>query len=146
MTNNLLQYLPIIIPSILGYGTAMFCGVQTSSGTVVSIRPPPFVFSIVWPILYLMLGFSWFYARQNKNITSDIFYTTLILLLSVWLIVYSCKNNKKMGIYVLILSVIVSLFACIPGNFQSRILILPLIAWLIFATILNIMEVRLLTM
>ena len=140
------EYIPIILPSLLGYGTAMFCKVNKDSGAIILIRPPPIVFSIVWPILYLMLGFSWFYARQNKNITSDIFYTTLILLLSVWLIVYSCKNNKKMGIYVLILSVIVSLFACIPGNFQSRILILPLIAWLIFATILNIMEVRLLTM
>ena len=138
------EYIPIILPSLLGYGTAMFCKVNKDSGANVSLRPPPIVFSIVWPILYLMLGFSWFYARQNKNITADIFYATLIILLSTWLIVYSCSNNKKMGIYVLILSVIVTLFACIPGNFQSRILILPLIAWLIFATILNIMEVRLL--
>lgn len=140
------EYIPIILPSLLGYGTAMFCKVNKDSGATVSLRPPSIVFSIVWPILYLMLGFSWFYARQNKNITADIFCTTLILLLSIWLIVYSCKNNKKMAIYVLVLSVIVSLFACISGNFQSRILILPLIAWLIFATILNIMEVRLLTL
>ena len=140
------EYIPIILPSLLGYGTAMFCKVNKDSGATVSLRPPPIVFSIVWPILYLMLGFSWFYARQNKNITADIFYTTLIILLSTWLIVYSCSNNKKMGIYVLVLSVIVSLFACTLGNFQSRILILPLIAWLIFATILNIMEVRLITL
>jgi tryptophan-rich sensory protein len=136
------EYIPIILPSLLGYGTAMFCKVTKDSGINVSIRPPPIIFSIVWPILYLMLGFSWFYARKNKNVTSDLFYTMLILLLSVWLIVYSCKNNKKLGIYVLIFSIIASIFACISGNFKSRILILPLIAWLIFATILNIMEVK----
>jgi len=139
------EYIPIILPSILGYGTAMICGVNKDSGAVVPIRPPPIVFSIVWPILYLMLGFSWFYARKNNNVISDLFYSILVFLLSVWILVYSCQKNKKLAIYILLLSVITGIFAYnFSLNFNSKLLIAPLIAWLIFATILSITEVILL--
>lgn len=143
MTNHL-QYLPIIIPSILGYGTAMFCGVQSSSGIVVPIRPPPVVFSIVWPILYIMLGVSWYYSRKIKTLLSDIFYGTLVFLLSLWIIIYSCENNKLGGVYILILSIVFSLLSYTVGDLTSQLLIVPLIGWLLFATILNVFEVQLL--
>ena len=139
-----LQYFPIIIPSLLGYGTAMFCGVQSSSGVVVSIRPQPIVFSIVWPILYIMLGLSWFFSRKIKTLLTDIFYGSLVFLLSLWIIIYSCENNKLGGVYILILSIVFSLLCYTVGDLTSRLLIVPLIGWLLFATLLNVFEVQLL--
>ena len=148
MTSNhlyqYLQYLPIIIPALLGYGTAMFCEVQSSSGIVVPIRPPPIVFSVVWPILYIMLGVSWYYSRKIKTLLSDIFYGTLVFLLSLWIIIYSCENNKLGGVYILILSIVFSLLSYTVGDLTSQLLIVPLIGWLLFATILNVFEVQLL--
>lgn len=139
------EYIPIIIPSIVGYGTSLICGLNKDSGAVVPIRPPPIVFSIVWPVLYLMLGFSWFYARKNNNVISDLFFSILVFLLSMWIIIYSCKKNKKLSIYILLLSIIIGICAYISSlNFNSKLLITPLIAWLIFATILNVTEVILL--
>lgn len=139
------EYIPIILPSLFGYGTAMICGINKDSGTIVPIRPSPVVFSIVWPVLYLMLGFSWFYARKNNNVISDLFYSILVFLLSLWIIVYSCKKNKKLAIYVLLFSIIIGIFVYMSSlNFKSKLLIAPLIAWLIFALILNIAEVILL--
>ena len=138
------EYLPIIIPSLLGYGTAMFCKVKNNSGLVVSIRPSPIVFSIVWPLLYLMLGLSWYYSRKNKTLLSDIFYGILVFLLSFWIIIYSCKNKKIFAVYILILSIIFSLLAYTVGDLTSKLLIVPLIGWLLFATLLNVFEVQLL--
>ena len=139
-----LQYFPIIIPSLLGYGTAMFCGVQSNSGVVVSIRPPPVVFSIVWPILYIMLGLSWFFSRKIKTLLTDIFYGSLVLLLTLWIIIYSCENNKLGGVYILILSIVFSLLSYTVGDLKSKLLIVPLIGLLLFATLLNVFEVQLL--
>ena len=138
----MLEYLPIVIPSLLGYSTAMFCNVQKSSAVNVAIRPPAIVFSLVWPVLYIFLGISWYISRKTRPLLSDIFYGILICLLSLWIIVYSCKNNKKYGVYVLVLSVMFGILAYTVGGLESRLLIVPLIVWLCFATLLNVIEVE----
>ena len=138
----MLDYLIILIPSILGYGTSMLCNVQKDAGSTVNFRPPPIAFSIVWPILYILLGFSWFYSRKVNRELSDIFYTLLNLVLISWIIVYSCQNNKKYGIYVLILSFIFAMCCYTLGDIKSKLMIVPLLGWIMFATLLNIFEVQ----
>ena len=135
------EYIPIALPSLLGYGTAMFCNVGNQAGSTVSFRPPPIVFSIVWPILYIMLGVSWYFARKSNQLWADIFYIALISLLNLWIIIYSCQGDKKNAIYVLVLSVAVALSCYTVADFTGKLLIVPLITWLMFATLLNIFEV-----
>jgi len=132
----------ICLPALTGYLTAMFCKVGSDSGSNVSFRPPPIVFSIVWPILYLFLGISWVLARNYNRYIADIAYIIIILLLNMWIYVYSCQKDKKSAISVIALSFIATLLTCIfLGTFLSKLLILPLVLWLFFATILNIFEV-----
>ena len=92
-----------------------------------------------------MLGFSWYFSRQNEKELSDLFYGFLIIFLSLWIIIYSCKQNKKLAVYVLLLSFTFSLLSYTVGNLESKLLIVPLIGWLLFATLLNILEVQLLS-
>jgi tryptophan-rich sensory protein len=138
----MLDYLIILTPSILGYGTSMLCNMQKDAGSTVNFRPPPITFSIVWPILYILLGFSWFYSRKVNRELSDIFYTLLNLVLISWIIVYSCQNNKKYGIYILILSFIFAMCCYTLGDIKSKLMIVPLLGWIMFATLLNIFEVQ----
>ena len=137
------EYIPILLPSLFGYGTAMFCNVGSQSGSNVSFRPPPVVFSIVWPVLYIMLGVSWYFARKSNELWSDIFYISLIMLLNLWIVLYSCQGDKKNAIYVLVLSIVFGLLCYTVADFTAKLLIVPLIGWLLFATILNIFEVQL---
>jgi tryptophan-rich sensory protein len=137
----MLEYIPIVIPALVGYTTSMFCHVNKTSGIKVSFIPPPVIFSIIWPVLYLLFGISWFYSRKNNKVLTDIFFSILVILLSLWIYVYSCKNNKKNGIYILFLSIVFS-FCYTVGNFNSKLLIVPLIVWLLFASLLNIFEVE----
>ena len=134
------EYIPIFVPSLLGYGTAMFFKIGNQAGENVSFRPPAIVFSIVWPILYILLGLSWYFSRQKKTLLSDIFYISLIIFLSMWIVVYS--NNKKNAIYILLLSIVFALLSYTVADLKGKLLITPLIVWLIFATILNIFEVQ----
>ena len=141
----ILEYIPIIIPGLSGYTTSMFCNVSKTSGAQVSFRPPAFIFSIIWPLLYLLFGFSWYFARKSdiNNITLiDINYGILVLLLNFWIYIYACKNNKKDAIYILVLSIVFGLLSYTLGNLTSKMLIVPLIVWLLFATLLNIFEVE----
>lgn len=140
---SIVKYIPIIIPALFGYGIAMLCKVNKNSGSSVIFRPPAIVFSLVWPILYLFLGLSWYYARKDNNILIDIFYSILVILLCGWVFTYSCINNKKLGIYMIVLSIIfASLCYTLTDNKTSKLLIVPLIGWLFFATLLNVFEVQ----
>ena len=128
----------------MGYTSAVFCGVNKDSGKMVKFRPPPIVFSIVWPILYLLLGISWFLAREQPNsILVDAMYLSLNLILCLWLYVYSCRKDKKNAIYVIVLSIIFAMFCyTICENVLGKLAIVPLIGWLYLATLINIFEVE----
>ena len=67
----------------------------------------------------------------------------LVFLLSLWIIIYSWQNNKIGGEYILMLSIVFSLLSYTIGDLTSQLLIVPLIGWLLFATLLNIFEVQL---
>jgi tryptophan-rich sensory protein len=128
----------------MGYTSALFCGVNKDSGKIVKFRPPPIVFSIVWPILYLLLGISWFLAREQPNsILVDTMYLSLNLILCLWLYVYSCRKDKKNAIYVIVLSIIFAMFCyTVCENVLGKLAIVPLIGWLYLATLINIFEVE----
>jgi tryptophan-rich sensory protein len=128
----------------MGYTFALFCGVNKDSGKIVKFRPPPIVFSIVWPILYLLLGISWLLARNQPNsIFVDAIYLSLNLILCLWLYVYSCRKDKKNAIYVIVLSIIFAMFCyTVCENVLGKLAIVPLIGWLYLATLINIFEVE----
>ena len=141
--NNLLSSSIILLPSILGYLSAALCNVKDISGSSVNFRPKSEIFSTVWIILYILIGLSWYYAmkEQNKNLTI-IIYILLNIALCSWIYFYSCKNQKINGIYSLIVSFIFALCCYTIGNLESKLLIVPLIGWLLFATFINVAEVQ----
>ena len=147
---NLIKYLPILIPSIMGYTSAIVCMVGQDSGKIVKFRPPPAAFSVVWSVLYLLLGISWYLARQQPLLenyqgfnVADVLYLTLNIILCLWVYVYSCRGDKKNGIYVIVLSIIFAMMCyTICGDIRGKLAIVPLMGWLFLATLLNVFEVE----
>jgi tryptophan-rich sensory protein len=126
----------IFIPAILISLTSYICPNLESSASNVKLRPPGWVFGVVWPILYLTTGLSWQRTKMDRE------FLILIASLCAWLIVYSCRGEKNKARYVLAWSVLVSLY--ILWNMRktnSYWLMIPLTSWLIFATYLNQAEV-----
>jgi tryptophan-rich sensory protein len=62
--------------------------------------------------------------------------------LSLWIFVYSCKNNKKDGLYIIIISIIFAMLSYTVAPLNSKLMIVPLIGWLFFATLLNAFELK----
>ena len=51
--NNIIR---LLYPMIIGYIISYQCKMNKSDGSIAKFRPPPIVFGIVWPILYILIG------------------------------------------------------------------------------------------
>ena len=124
------------VPIISGYALALQCPMTREEGATLAQSPPPHVFGIVWPILYLLLGFSW--SNSRNDVTTDIMHGVLTTLLCLWILVFSCLDQKKYGVYVL--ACVVATTACCMSLHTgkiSKIALTPLLAWTSLAFQLN---------
>ena len=133
--------LRLFFAMILGYIVSMNCKMGKGSGNNVKFRPPSYLFGIVWPILYILLGISWINSyKGNKNI--DLLFITLSSLLAIWIIVYSCMRDKKNAIFILLLILLSIVYLMILIPQKSKLYLAPLLVWILFATFLNTTEVQ----
>lgn len=133
----------LFYPMILGFLVSANCKMGEDSGKSIKFRPPSYVFGIVWPILYILLGLSWINSVKTiKDYWIDKMYFALSTLLALWIVSYSCMKNKKLSIYVLLLSMVIigSLMVLIPQ--KSKLMLMPLTVWLSFAILMNTTEVQ----
>jgi tryptophan-rich sensory protein len=121
----------LFIPMLSVYIVSYYYPVTKQAGKDIWFRPPPYVFGIVWPILLLLIGFSW-YLRPNLSF----YYTILTILLSTWSIFWSYSK-----IYSLINIIITAFFTLYlifkKYSKKSSVLLIPLFLWLSFASLLN---------
>lgn len=131
----------LVYPMVAGFGVSLFCKME-KSGVNVKFRPPPYIFGIVWPILYLLLGWSWVQSNPRQNQLIDGLFFTLSSLLAVWIVVYSCRKDKKNAVFVMvaILLAIALLMVLIPQ--KSKLMLTPLGIWILFALLLSTTEVQ----
>lgn len=121
----------LFIPMLSVYIVSYYYPVTKQATKEIWFRPPPYVFGIVWPILLLLIGFSW-YLRPSLSF----YYTILTILLSTWSIFWSYSK-----IYSLINIIITAFFTLYlifkKYSKKSSVLLIPLFLWLSFATLLN---------
>ena len=134
---NLEDYIYLFLPLVSGYTVSAFCAPTKSAASNIKFRPPSWIFGIVWPILYILIGLAWINSKEYS-----LYFFTLIILLNLWLITYVCQKNKIGGIYILLLSLLTTLLIYTSVEKFSKYLISPLFIWLLFATLLNIFEVQ----
>lgn len=127
----------LFAPMISGYTMSAFCGPGKSAGRSVKFRPPAWVFGVVWPILYILIGLAWI---RSKHLTVS--FITLLVLLNLWLLVYVCQKNKVGGVYIIFLSLLSALYIFISLDKTTKYLFAPLLVWLLFAAFLNTFEVQ----
>lgn len=142
-TENIVRF---ILPMMLGYLTSHSCWKRVSSkraGASVAFRPPAYVFGIVWPILYIMIGLSWVIAAKTKktNTHIELCYLSISILLASWIFVYGCKNRKVWGVYSIALSLGAIIMTMNLVGVESRVLLVPLLTWLLLALLMNVFEV-----
>lgn len=127
----------------VGYLVSLKCKMNNRSGSSVRFRPPSYIFGIVWPILYFLIGSSWIKSTdslfENKI---DLLFISLSLLLGFWIYVYACMNNKLGSLYIMFLIFLNLLFLMILIPEKSKLLLAPLCVWLLYATFILTADIQ----
>lgn len=140
MIDKIKKYFVIFVPIILGSIVGLI--VDTTSYSMVnkpSVSPPGVVFPIVWSILYLIMGYSYYKSNRDDG-TKKVYYAQLIvnLLWSFWF--FSFKLYLFSSLWILLLIVLV--IDMIVRFYQDKKILgyinLPYLVWLIFAFYLSI--------
>jgi len=126
----------LIAPLVSGFGISMICPMSKKYRNIQKQQPPSYVFKIVWPILYLLLGYSWNKAYSKREL--DLLHGFITFLLTLWIIVFSCMKDEKHGIYIIALT-IATIICCMSmhDNNICKMTLIPLLAWLLVAFQLN---------
>lgn len=107
--------------------------------------PPPIVFSIVWPILYLLMGIAAYriYMRKKdgENVKKAlVLYAIQLVLNFMWSIIFFRFKLYGLAFIELIILLIFIILTTIEFFKKDRIagfLMLPYVIWVSFAAILN---------
>lgn len=127
--------IPLILGGIVGLITSK--GSSSYDGIV-----PGYVFPIVWSILYILMGISSYLISDDSKLIK-IYIVSLIINL-LWPIIFFSFGLKVLGFFwilILILVVGYMIYRFYDKNRVSAYLLIPYLLWLIFASILNLIEI-----
>lgn len=136
----------ILIPLLLGgiVGTLTSGSDAYKEMIQPSFAPPAILFPIVWSILYILMGISFYIISESKNIIKGdakfSYYLQLVvnLLWSFFFFTFKWYLFSSIWIVLLIFLVINMIKKFTSINKLSGYLQIPYLLWLVFALILNI--------
>lgn len=102
--------------------------------------PPSFVFGPVWTLLYAFMGISLYLILQKKKRELTWFWIQLILNV-LWSIVFFGFKSPELGLFViggLLFSIIMTIRSFKKIEKRAAYLLYPYVAWVSFATLLNL--------
>ena len=119
-------------------------GVGARAGETVPFRPPAWVFGVAWPVLLVLCGISWALAQRAQatgpaRALVGVTYALATALLGAWVVTY--RRSKVAGVWVLVGAVAATLASFAQGTPVSKVLLAPLVAWLLLALLMNTAEV-----
>lgn len=132
---------PLIIGIISGLITNNSIDYSTLNKPALS--PPGIVFPIVWTILYILIGLSYYLYKNNTytTLTEEIVYYLQLFLNFTWTIIFFTLKLRFLAI-IWILALTISIYTLITLFIQkyklSAYLLIPYLLWCIFATYLTI--------
>ncbi|MFT8747131.1 TspO/MBR family protein [Liquorilactobacillus nagelii] len=139
----------ILVIEFIGSLSAFFAGdikAIYNHLSLPALSPPTYLFGIVWPILYALIGISGYliyqqvYPKHIKLIDYSLFLTQLILNF-VWSIIFFKVSAYWLGFLIIIVLDLVVLSCIIHFYKNSRlasILMVPYLIWIIFASYLTL--------
>ncbi len=127
--------IPLVLGGIVGLITSK--GSSSYDGIV-----PRWIFPVVWSILYIMMGISSYLIRDDKKLI-NIYIVSLVMNL-LWPIIFFGFKLKVLGFFWILLLILVvgyMIYRFYDKNKVSAYLLIPYLLWIIFASILNLIEI-----
>ena len=146
-----------VVPAVLllGFVSGRLGGDAAADPWFIALRkpemfPPPMVFGIVWPILYAVMGFAaalvcaaW---GSRYRLPAILAFALQLLVNLAWSPVFFGQHEITLGLYIIVLldvAVLVTVVLFWQVRRPAALLLLPYLAWILFATVLNYQFLRL---
>ena len=133
--------IPLIVGGVVGFITSRFMDYQMLEKPF--LAPPGFIFSIVWTILYVLMGISYGILKSNgllDDTASFVYYLQLGInaLWSIFFFVLDWRLFAFFWILLLLATVIWMIKVFYERNKIAGLLQIPYLIWIVFATYLNL--------
>ena len=116
--------------------TRRLCPTASFAPSRAPLQPPPWVFGVVWPLLFVSTGATWALAPRAQ--TTDALFGALTLLCCAWLPLYTCARTFVLAAIVLAVATAAAVTTVAVASPAHRWVAVPLPLWLAFATYLNL--------
>lgn len=135
----------LTFPLILGITSGLITknSIDYSNLNKPPLSPPGIIFPIVWTILYILIGLSYYLFKKNTqaNITEEITYYLQLFLNFTWTIIFFTLKLRFLAIiWIIALSIsIYTLITLFQQKYKpSAYLLIPYLIWCIYATYLTV--------
>ena len=140
--NKFKLFIAILIPVAIGGIVGFIINPYIDYNSLVQppLSPPSIVFPIVWTILYVLMGIS-YYLLKNPSKKEKIIYFVQLGVNALWsLFFFIGKFYLFSFIWIVLLDVLVIFMIGIfyQNNKASAYLQIPYLIWILFATYLNL--------
>jgi len=136
--------LPLVAGSVGSYFTISSIDSWYQTVNKPIFNPPDWVFGLAWTILYILMGISFYliWASKKKNKKSAIkFFLIQLVLNASWSIIFFGLHNPLLAfinIIALWIAIYMTIRAFAPISKTASYLLYPYLAWVSFASILNL--------
>lgn len=140
--NKFKLFIDILIPVAIGGIVGFIINPYIDYNSLVKppLSPPSIVFPIVWTILYVLMGIS-YYLLKNSSKKEKIIYFVQLGVNALWSVFFFVfKFYLFSFVWILLLDVLVILMIIIfcRNNKVSAYLQIPYLVWILFASYLNL--------
>tara|TARA_Y100000389_G_scaffold8449_1_gene8031 strand:+ start:2619 stop:3086 length:468 start_codon:yes stop_codon:yes gene_type:complete len=139
-----LKYIFIFIPLILGTVISNFSNFKTDKEynklNKSKAMPPNYIFAIIWPILYLLIGISYYYGINTNSYYNYIIPIIGLIINYSYTPIFLKLDNLILALIIVLLTLVFAIITFIQFYYFNKIasyLLIPYILWLIFASYLS---------
>lgn len=135
----------VLIPLVVGFLSSFLIKNQIYLYDMLTkplLAPPSIIFPIVWTILYILMGVSFYLIWNNKNTNIDAFiaYGLQLFFNFFWPILFFNAGLLFVSfVWILLLGIVLidTIYIFFKENPLAGVLLVPYLIWLTFATYLN---------
>lgn len=140
-TDDNMFYAIAVAPLMASVGTMALYGFPKPEPDVTKPLPPDFVFAVVWTLLYILIGIAM--ARSWDCMISRTLGIVLVVCLLAWTPLFTSKEEyaEYFAFYLLQFCFLLALALYTTVDQTSKLLLVPLLVWLLTASKFNYSEV-----
>ena len=133
--------IPVVAGSLIGYLSASNSSEIYSGLTAPPLNPPSITFSIVWPILYGLMGLAHYFATKEESMPNiRAVYVIQLIFNYTWTFLFfslALRGVAAVELLILIILIVVMMLRFKKTSEISFWLLTPYLLWVLFALYLN---------